>query len=68
MIEGVTKKSFGGSSSGTYNVHALELATIRDRKLKGLNVTVRYVRFLFFIISSQSRTYLFINFKVKLKQ
>ncbi|KAF7266559.1 tyrosine-protein phosphatase non-receptor type 4-like [Rhynchophorus ferrugineus] len=43
MIEGVTKKSFGGSSSGTYNVHALELATVRDRKLKGLNVTVRFL-------------------------
>ena len=40
MIEGVSKRTFGGSS-GTYNVHALELAAARERKLKGLSVTVR---------------------------
>lgn len=43
MIEGVSRRTFGRSSSGTYNVHALELATARDRKLKGLNVTVRFL-------------------------
>ncbi|CAH1997614.1 unnamed protein product [Acanthoscelides obtectus] len=42
MIESVSKRAFSGSS-GTYNVHALELAAARERKLKGLNVTVRFL-------------------------
>lgn len=42
MIESVSKRAFG-SSSGTYNVHALELAAARERKLKGLNVTIRFL-------------------------
>ncbi|KAJ8983663.1 hypothetical protein NQ317_019583 [Molorchus minor] len=33
MIESVSKRAFSGSS-GTYNVHALELAAARERKLK----------------------------------
>lgn len=40
MIEGVARRSFG-SSSGTYNVQALELAAARERKLKGLGITVK---------------------------
>lgn len=42
MIESVSKRAFSGSS-GTYNVHALERAAARVRKLKGLNVTVRFL-------------------------
>lgn len=42
MIESVSKRAFSGSS-GTYNVHALELAAARERKLKGLNVTVKFL-------------------------
>ncbi|KAJ8923374.1 hypothetical protein NQ315_001932 [Exocentrus adspersus] len=42
MIESVSKRAFSGSS-GTYNVQALELAAARERKLKGLNVTVRFL-------------------------
>lgn len=42
MIESVSKRAFSGSS-GTYNVHALELAAARERKLKVLNVTVRFL-------------------------
>ncbi|CAG9817622.1 unnamed protein product [Phaedon cochleariae] len=42
MIESVSKRAFRGSS-GTYNVHALELAAARERKLKGLSVTVRFL-------------------------
>nr|XP_023021973.1 tyrosine-protein phosphatase non-receptor type 4 [Leptinotarsa decemlineata] len=42
MIESVSKRAFSGSS-GTYNVHALELAAARERKLKGLSVTVRFL-------------------------
>lgn len=42
MIEGVARRSFG-SSSGTYNVQALELAAARERKLKGLGITVKFL-------------------------
>lgn len=42
MIENVSKRAFSGSS-GTYNVHALELAAARVRKLKGLTVTVLFL-------------------------
>lgn len=42
MIESVSKRAFSGSS-GTYNVHALELAAARVRKLKGLTVTVKFL-------------------------
>ncbi|XP_060523281.1 tyrosine-protein phosphatase non-receptor type 4 isoform X2 [Cylas formicarius] len=42
MIEGVSKHAFSGSS-GTYNVRALELAAARERRLKGLSVTVRFL-------------------------
>lgn len=42
MIESVSKRVFSGSS-GTYNVHALELAAARERKLKNLSVTVRFL-------------------------
>lgn len=42
MIESVSKRAFSGSS-GTYHVHALELAAARVRKLKGLNVTVQFL-------------------------
>lgn len=42
MIESVSKRVFSGSS-GTYNVHALELAAAREHKLKGLSVTVRFL-------------------------
>lgn len=42
MIESVSKRAFSGSS-GTYNVHALELAAARVRKLKGLSVTVLFL-------------------------
>lgn len=42
MIESVSKRAFSGSS-GTYNVHALELAAARVRKLKGLTVTVLFL-------------------------
>ncbi|KAH1024894.1 hypothetical protein HUJ05_009730 [Dendroctonus ponderosae] len=42
MIESVSKKAFGGSS-GTYNVQALELAAARERKLKGLSITVKFL-------------------------
>ncbi|KAG5895022.1 hypothetical protein JTB14_014761 [Gonioctena quinquepunctata] len=42
MIESVSKRAFSGSS-GTYNVQALELAAARERKVKGLSVTVRFL-------------------------
>lgn len=42
MIENVSKRAFSGSS-GTYNVHALELAAARVRKLKGLAVAVLFL-------------------------
>lgn len=42
MIESVSRKAFSGSS-GTYNVHALELAAARSRKIKGLTVTVYFL-------------------------
>lgn len=42
MIESVSKRVFSGSS-GTYNVHALELAAVRERKLKSLSVTVKFL-------------------------
>ncbi|KAL1494525.1 hypothetical protein ABEB36_010109 [Hypothenemus hampei] len=42
MIESVSKRGFGGSS-GTYNVQALELAAARDRKLKELSITVKFL-------------------------
>lgn len=42
MIESVSKRAFSGSS-GTYHVHALELAAARVRKLKGLSVTVQFL-------------------------
>lgn len=42
MIESVSRRVFSGSS-GTYNVHALELAAARERKLKGISVTVRFL-------------------------
>ena len=42
MIEGVSRRAFGGSS-GTYHVQALELAAARERKLKGLSVTVVFL-------------------------
>ncbi|CAG9865127.1 unnamed protein product [Phyllotreta striolata] len=42
MIESVSKRAFGGSS-GTYNVHALELAAARERKSKTLGVTVKFL-------------------------
>ncbi|XP_072382863.1 tyrosine-protein phosphatase non-receptor type 4 isoform X1 [Diabrotica undecimpunctata] len=42
MIESVSKRAFGGSS-GTYNVHALELAAARERKLKTLSITVKFL-------------------------
>lgn len=42
MIESVSKRAFSGSS-GTYNVHALELAAARVRKLKGLTVIVCFL-------------------------
>jgi tyrosine-protein phosphatase non-receptor type 4 len=43
IVESVSKRTFSGSS-GTYNVQALELAAARQRnKLKGFNVTVRFL-------------------------
>lgn len=42
MIEGVSRRAFSGSS-GTYNVHALELAAARSRKLKALSVNVIFL-------------------------
>ncbi|XP_050294337.1 tyrosine-protein phosphatase non-receptor type 4 isoform X2 [Anthonomus grandis grandis] len=42
MIESLSKRAFGGSS-GTYNVQALELAAARERKLKKLSVTVKFL-------------------------
>ncbi|XP_066253598.1 tyrosine-protein phosphatase non-receptor type 4 isoform X2 [Euwallacea similis] len=42
MIESVSKRGFG-SSSGTYNVQALELAAAKERKLKGLSITVKFL-------------------------
>lgn len=42
MIESLSKRPFSGSS-GTYHVHALELAAARERKLKGFNVTVQFL-------------------------
>lgn len=42
MIESVSKRAFSGSS-GTYNVHALELAAARERKLKTLSITVKFL-------------------------
>lgn len=42
MIESVSRRAFSGSS-GTYHVQALELAAARDRKLKGLSVTVYFL-------------------------
>ncbi|XP_049821753.1 tyrosine-protein phosphatase non-receptor type 4 isoform X2 [Aethina tumida] len=42
MLERVARRAFSGSS-GTYNVHALELAAARDRKTKGLIVTVHFL-------------------------
>lgn len=42
MIESVSKRAFSGSS-GTYNVHALELAAARVRKLKGFIITVHFL-------------------------
>ncbi|CAH0563802.1 unnamed protein product, partial [Brassicogethes aeneus] len=42
MIESVSRRAFSGSS-GTYNVHALELAAAKERKLKGLSVTVHFL-------------------------
>lgn len=42
MIESISKRPFSGSS-GTYHVHALELAAARERKLKGFNVTIHFL-------------------------
>lgn len=42
MIESVSRRAFSGSS-GTYHVQALELAAARERKLKGLSVTVCFL-------------------------
>lgn len=42
MIESVSRRVFSGSS-GTYNVHKLELAAAREKKLKNLTVTVRFL-------------------------
>lgn len=42
MIESLSRRALSGSS-GTYHVHALELAAARERKLKGLNVTVMFL-------------------------
>lgn len=42
MIESISKRPFSGSS-GTYHVHALELAAARERKLKGFNVTIQFL-------------------------
>lgn len=42
MIEGLSRRALSGSS-GTYHVHALELAAARERKLKGLSVTVKFL-------------------------
>lgn len=42
MIESLSRRALSGSS-GTYHVHALELAAARERKLKGLNVTVTFL-------------------------
>lgn len=42
MIESVSRRAFSGSS-GTYHVQALELAAARERKLKGLSVTVVFL-------------------------
>ncbi|XP_018330601.1 tyrosine-protein phosphatase non-receptor type 4 isoform X2 [Agrilus planipennis] len=42
MIESLSRRALTGSS-GTYNVHALELAALRERKLKGLKVTVMFL-------------------------
>ncbi|KAK9883579.1 hypothetical protein WA026_001755 [Henosepilachna vigintioctopunctata] len=42
MIESVSRHVFSGSS-GTYDVHALELAAARVRKLKGLDLTIHFL-------------------------
>ncbi|XP_017785015.1 PREDICTED: tyrosine-protein phosphatase non-receptor type 4 [Nicrophorus vespilloides] len=42
MIESVSKRAFSGSS-GTYNVHALELAAARVRTQKGLSIKVFFL-------------------------
>lgn len=42
MIENFSRRMFSGSS-GTYNVHALELAASTLRKLKGLELTVHFL-------------------------
>ncbi|KRT83005.1 hypothetical protein AMK59_4108, partial [Oryctes borbonicus] len=42
MIESVSRRAFSGSS-GTYHVQALELAAARERRLKGLSLTVYFL-------------------------
>lgn len=42
MIESVSRRAFSGSS-GTYHVQALELAAARERKLKGLSISVYFL-------------------------